>query len=371
MKKMSKTDVKSAKLLAFSLVDTDKPIEIPSYSESDSRSKGMVNWGPDNNFPNMLFQLSQNSSTLSSIINGTVELVKGEYINLNPKIHDNGDLYYYPFINKDKETIYDLVENLFRDYRMFGMFAIQVIYNKLDKVAEIVHIPAEFIRMNNDRTVIFFSKKWTKYKTNFQEYASFDRENIVDHKSQIFVYTNSGRRQVYGISPQNAALEDLASEAYAAKYVRKSLQSGLAARYLVDLPNTANLTDEQKSSIEDGIREKFTGWTNAGEFALYFNSGDKEMKITKVDIDNSHEIFEGIREAAKNNIFVVNHATPNLFGDPSSTTGFNEQEYNEAYELYNRMTLKPIKKAIKSSLDKIFNVDDSVSFEKSTPISNE
>jgi hypothetical protein len=361
-KSMKNTENKTPNVIKFSLIDPDDTFELPSYEESDARGKALVNWGVDNRFPNNLFEMSQSSPSLSAIINGTVELIKGEHIEINPDIHAAQDLYYYPFLNRNEETASEVVEQLVRDYMLYGTFAIQVIYNKLDKKAELVALPAEYIRMNEDREVIYFCKKWRKFTTNAVVYDKFDDSNIVDHKSQVFVYVNSGNRQVYGISPQNAALEDIASEAFAAKYIRKSLQSGLSARYIMDLPNTANLTDEQKAEIEEGITEKFTGWTNAGSFALYFNNGDKEMKLTKVDLDNSNEIFKSIREAASQNIFIVNHATPNLFGLPTATTGFNDQEYAAAYELYNKMTLVPIKAAICKAFNKIFHINDAITF---------
>lgn len=362
---MSEKTVKNTKpigLVKFSLIDPDDTFELPSYEESELRGKDMINWGVDNQFPNHLFEMSQNSPTLSAIINGTVELIKGEKIEINPDIHANQDLYYYPFMNRNDETISDLVEQLVRDYMLFGMFAIQVIYNKLDKKAELVVLPAEYIRMNEDRTVIYFSKKWRKFSTNALTYDKFDDSNIVNHESQIYVYTNSGNRQVYGISPQNSALEDIAAEAFAGKYIRKSLQSGLSARFLIDLPNTANLTDEQKSELEEGITDKFCGWQNSGSFALYFNNGDKPMNITKVDMDESSKVFNEIRAAARTNIFITNHATPNLFGDPNATTGFNSQEYDDAYNLYNKMTLEPIKAAICKAFNKIFKMNDAITF---------
>jgi len=363
-------DEKHSKFFAFSLVDPAEEIEIPAYKEGTSRGKNYVTWGVDNLFPQALFELANNSPTLSSIINGTVELIKGQEIVVNDKIHTfNGDLFYWPYINKYQDTFYDLAENLARDYMTQGMFAIQVVYNKLGKIAELYHLPVEFIRMNEDKDTIWFNKKWGRYSTNAIEYAAFDNNKDNSNKAQVFVYTNAGRRQVYGISPQIGCLEDLVSENYAAKYIRKSLQNGLSARFIVDLPNTANLTDDQKADLEEGIIDKFTGWEHSGEFCLYFNNGDKEMKITKVDLDNSSEIFNSIRTAARNNIFVVNHATPQLFGDPSAATGFSEQEYDEAYKLYDKMTLTPIKSSISRSLNKIFRMEDSIKFENK-PVQN-
>lgn len=368
--KSAKID-KMSGIIKFALIDPDDAFEIPSYEESDARGKSIVSWGPDNQFPNSLWLMAQASPTLSAIINGTVELIKGEEIILNPDIHSNGDLYYYPFINRYDETIVDLVEALTRDYMLYGMYAIQIIYNKLGNIAELCPLPAEFIRLNEDRSLIYFSKKWRKFSTNSVAYSRFDRDNIIDNKSQVFIYTNSGHRQVYGISPQNSALEDISAEAFSAKYVRKSLQNGLSARYIVDLPNTANLTDEQKSDIEDAITDKFTGWQNSGSFALYFNSGDSGLNITKVDMENSNEIFKSIRDAASQNIFIVNHATPNLFGLPTATTGFSQQEYDQAYALYKKMTIDPIKSVIVRSLDKIFRIDNSILFENKAILTND
>ena len=369
----AENEIKNSTKFIFSLVDTEKQIEVPSYAESDSRGKNFVQWGPDNMFPNVLFEMYSNSPSLSAIINGTVEMIKGNDIIINEKIHTlNNDLYYFPYINKERQTVDELVANLVRDYMLYGCFAIQVIYNKLDNKAELYHLPMELVRLNEDRDVIYFNKRWKKYSTNAIEYAAYDPENIIEHKSQVFVYTNSGKRQTYGISPQNSALEDIASECYAAKYIRKTLQNGMAARYIIDLPSTANLTDDDKAEIEDGIRDKFTGWQNAGEFALYFNNGNEAMKITKVDMDNSHEVFNGIRTAARENIFVTNHATPNLFGLPTATTGFNDQEYASAYNLYEKMTLIPIKNTIKTAFERIFGINDAITFtSKNNAIDNE
>lgn len=358
-------DEKQSKLFVFSLIDTEEQIEIPAYKEGTARGKNYISWGAGNTFPNDLLELSQTSPTLSSIINGTVEIIKGEKIELNEAIHSlNGDLYYWPYINRNYDTIYDLVENLTKDYLVQGTFSIQIIYNKLGKIAEIYHIPVEFIRMNEDKDVIYFNKKWGRYSTNAIQYPAFDNNADDSNNAQIFVYTNAGRRQVYGSSPQLGCLEDLVSEYYGAKYIRKSLQSGLSARYIIDLPNTANLTDEQKAEIEQGITDKFTGWQNSGEFALYFNNSQESIHITKVDLDNSHEVFNAIRLSARNNIFITNHATPQLFGDPSAATGFSEQEYNEALKLYDKMTLSPIKNVITNSFNKIFSMPDAIKFEK-------
>ena len=343
-------------LLKFGQVSPDLKISTPSWEEGTVRNENSyVPFGPTNRFPNELYAIIQQSPTASSILSGTVELIKRYTIKENYNLPCN------PYINNKHENIESLVENLVTDYITFGMISIQVIWNKLGEIAELHHIPVEMIRLNEDKTKVWFNKKWKTYSTVSTIYSAFTG-NIDDGYSQVYIYTNTGNRQTYGKSMFGPAINDITAEAIASQYIKNSLESGLASRYVIDLPNSANLPDEQKAAIEKGIKEKFCGVENAGTFMIYFNNTPDKLNVTKVDTDDSHEVFNSIRLAAKNNIFVSAHATPNLFGDPSSTTGFNSQEYDEAFKLYDKMTIKPALKVITNAFSTIFGIDNAIEF---------
>ena len=343
-------------LLKFGQVSPDLKISTPSWEEGTVRNENSyVPFGPTNRFPNELYAIIQQSPTASSILSGTVELIKRYTIKENYNLPCN------PYINNKHENIESLVENLVTDYITFGMISIQVIWNKLGEIAELHHIPVEMIRLNEDKTKVWFNKKWKTYSTVSTIYSAFTG-NIDDGYSQVYIYTNTGNRQTYGKSMFAPAINDITAEAIASQYIKNSLESGLASRYVIDLPNSANLPDEQKAAIEKGIKEKFCGVENAGTFMIYFNNTPDKLNVTKVDTDDSHEVFNSIRLAAKNNIFVSAHATPNLFGDPSSTTGFNSQEYDEAFKLYDKMTIKPALKVITNAFSTIFGIDNAIEF---------
>ena len=343
-------------LLKFGQVSPDLKISTPSWEEGTVRNENSyVPFGPTNRFPNELYAIIQQSPTASSILSGTVELIKRYTIKENYNLPCN------PYINNKHDNIESLVENLVTDYITFGMISIQVIWNKLGEIAELHHIPVEMIRLNEDKTKVWFNKKWKTYSTVSTIYSAFTG-NIDDGYSQVYIYTNTGNRQTYGKSMFAPAINDITAEAIASQYIKNSLESGLASRYVIDLPNSANLPDDQKAAIEKGIKEKFCGVENAGTFMIYFNNTPDKLNVTKVDTDDSHEVFNSIRLAAKNNIFVSAHATPNLFGDPSSTTGFNSQEYDEAFKLYDKMTIKPALKVITNAFSTIFGIDNAIEF---------
>lgn len=346
-------------IMKFGDVSPDYIIQVPYYQEPDVRNDDVyVPFGEANLFPNELIQLIQQSVTATAILNGTMEMIKNYEITLNTKLPC------YPYINNDNDTIIDLVTQCAYDYLVFGEFFIQIIWNRLNKISELIHIPAEMVRMNLNRDKVYFNRFWTKFTSNNIIYNAFNpAQRKIDEYSQVFVYCNGGHRRTYGLSPFSGCLNDIAAEVSASYYVKNSLDSGLASRFIINLPNSANLTDDEKQSIEDSIREKFCGSKNAGAFMLYFNNDDSELTVSKVDTDDSHERFKTIMDFTQARIFTCLHTTPNLFGSPTQTTGFNTQEYQDAYNLYYKMTMAPCLNSVSQALNNIFGMDDALTIE--------
>ena len=339
------------KAMCFSRVDTDTNVIIPDYTETlPGNDNVFVKYGPDNRFPNDLRTLIKESVTASSVVNGICEYMKG----VKYEFDIDSKNITVEKVNSDCDTIEDVIESCIRDQVSFGGFALQVIYNKLGEIAEIYNIPMEFLRTNETRTRFWFSKKWSKYSAKSIEYPAFDNSGTdVLIPSEIFYCTNSGRLQTYPISFFTPVLYDMLSESDAGKYIAKTLESGITARYVISLPNAQNLTDEQKQDIEDGVKSKFTGMENAGEFMLYFNNGDQGLEVEKIDNDDSGETFNKISDSASLRIYKALHATPNLFGDPSQSSGFNSNEYEEALKVFKKMTLVPLARTIQKGLNKV------------------
>ena len=342
-----------SKRMVFSRVDVDSPIVIPEYTEQtpSGNSTQFVRWGPNNTFPNDLQEALKNSVSASSIVSGTVELFKGLEIAFDLQdMNITQDK-----VNREDETLMDLLEQCVRDYVTYGGYAIQVIFNRLDQIAELYNIPLEFLRMNEDRSSFWFSKKWSRYSNKAIQYPALKvREK---EPSAIVLYTNSGRRQTYPLSPLTPAISDIISEGMASKYIRKTLESGISANFIVSLPNASNLNDTQKEEIEEGIRSKFCGLENRGEFMLFFNEGSDGLEVEKIATDDSSQIFDSISQAASLRIYKSLHASPQLFGDTTQATGFSEQEYEQAFALFKKMSLKPICETLERTFNNLLGAN--------------
>ena len=107
--------------------------------------------------------------------------------------------------------------------------------------------------------------------------------------------------------------------------------------------------------------EKFTGYQNAGRILLSFNdSAENKTTVERLNGDDFDEKYSVLAERSREQIFTAFRATPNLFGFPNQTTGFNEQEYASSFKLYNRTVVRPIQNIIVDAFDKIYSQTGSI-----------
>lgn len=125
-------------------------------------------------------------------------------------------------------------------------------------------------------------------------------------------------------------------------------------------------TDEEMEIIERSTVEKFTDPENAGRIVVAFNR-DKEtgIRIERIPEDSFDEKYKALAESTRENLFIAMRAIPVLFG-LTVQTGFNTQEYEEAFMLYNRTAVIPKQNEITTVFNKLFNTTQSVIF---TPFS--
>ena len=114
----------------FSVITTQNNIST-ELKEVIVPNKEYVYYGTDNKFPSYLLELYSNCSTLTSIIDGTVDYISGNGIKTENQFL-NG------IINSKGDNLYDLLRKISFDYLIFGGFAIQIIRNVKGEVIELI-----------------------------------------------------------------------------------------------------------------------------------------------------------------------------------------------------------------------------------------
>ena len=338
--------------VTFSVVEPRR-VEIPEYTENLNTSS-YVAWGPDNKFPQFINMIYEESATARSIIDGTVNYVCGNGVSVE------GGERFKEQVNRRGDTIEDLINAIATDVLKFNGFAVQVIYNKLGVPVEFYSLDFSRIRLNADCTKVYYARKWGGYTGKYEVFDAFNLSKIdPDKMTQVYVWRDSSSRKIYPTPYWRGSWRDCLAEIAASKYVLSSLSNGLAVKTMVTIPNkTGMLTDDDKEKIQKSIQERFCGPDAESSFFLYFQEeGEDQLKVDPIEVKDESDKFDKIKSSARENIFISFRATPNLFGLPNATTGFNEQEFLEAFKLYQKTMVAPIQKKIQRALEKVMGLE--------------
>ena len=105
-----------------------------------------------NMYPQFLIDIYNSSATHSAIVNASSAMIAGGEILIE---EDGGNLSafvqlkkFLASVNRNGETAHELVTKLAFDLKLFGAYAINIIWSKdKSKIAEMHHIPVEQVRV--------------------------------------------------------------------------------------------------------------------------------------------------------------------------------------------------------------------------------
>ncbi len=342
--------------LNFSINDSHVRV-VPTFEEKANTYKPYLYYGANNKFPQYLWQLYLKSALLQSIINGTADYVMGNDIIYSEsdnvqKLKDSA--------NKDGDTLDDIVKKITIDYLIFGGFSIQVIFNKLGQISELYWLDFQNVRINKDGNKIYYSDDWVKKSNDYLTYDIFDSNKRKG--TSVYYFKGHLSRGIYPIPRYNGALSAIETSTEISKFHLNSILNNFSGNFIINFNNGQPSTDVQEE-IERKVKEKFSGADNAGKFMLSFNdSKENGVTVERIADDNFDKKYESLRTDTYKEIFVSFRAIPQLFGYSLEGTGFNKQEFQEAFLLYNQTTVIPIQNDIIRIFNKIFGVDTSMSF---------
>ena len=358
--------------LSFMALDPYIERNIILPTETLLRGKDMVEWGDGNIYPDYLLELYNNVTTLRTIVNGTVDFICGDDISIypwNPSLKAGT-------VNARGDSIRNQVRNVGKDYEMYGGFALQVIRDFFGRVAEIYYLDMRFIRMNKECDVFYYCENWTKPgKKDIIRYPAFRNdldwgsldEDARNRNASSILFVKSVDTQVYPAPVYAAAVKACEIERGIDEFHLNALDNSFVSSLIVNF-NNGIPTDQEKAEIAQDFTDKFSGKSNAGRIVFSWNrSKESAMDIVEPKIEDFGERYNALAEHSRQQIFTAFRAVPNLFGLPTST-GFNTEEYESAYRLYNRTQVRPVQRLIADAYERITGVPGALTI---TPFSIE
>ena len=346
--------------LTFAAIDQTYVNSIPTLTETEYGGKDYIYYGEDNSYPNYLFGLYTDVSSLKTVIDGTSEYVAGDDAVCNIEG-------FSVEVNRKGLTARELIQLLARDYLLYGGFSLQIIRNKTGKVVELYPLDFRFCRCDKYNESIYYNEDFgKKYARSSKSiiYPKFIRENKDVPSSVLYVKNSSST--TYPIPRYSGALKACEIERHIDEYFLNSLENGFAGSAVINFLNGVP-TDEQKKEIEKNIQTKFAGSKNAGRIVLNFANGkDNAATIEKLDVEDFGDKYKATAQRSREQIYTAFQASPVLFGLSNASTGWNDQDFKEAFKLYNKTTVRGIQRTILENFDKIFGVKDSFTIQPFT-----
>lgn len=352
----------SKKMVTFSAIDPFKTSAIPSAKESETRGQDWVVFGEKNSYPNFLYSLYLEDATLQSIVDGMVDYLKGEEMTLNIDLGWGENI-----VNRTGQHVEDFAGLCFADLAIFGGFYIQVIRNNIGLVKELYWLDYRYMRTDKDNQTFYYSEDFATDKTYGRcktlVYPKFIQDSSVE--TSIFFFKRSQSRGVYSVPIYNGAIKSIVTDMKINNFSLNEVENNFTASALINFCNGIP-DDKIKEEIERDLEEKFQGSENAGRFLISYNTdADHATKIERIQADDFDKRYEALQKRVQSQIYVSMRANPQLFGMPVEGTGFAGQEYSSAHQLYLRSVIEPTQNNFKNVLDKIFDVDNSITI---TPI---
>lgn len=322
-------------------------------------------YGLYNDFPEFLIYLYNNSSIHNTCINAVVEGVVGEGLVCDEKHssmldHANGD-----------ETWNDVYKKIGLDYKLYGGFALEVIWSKdRSRISEIYHLDFSWIRAAEKTKSgkipgYYISDEWSeKYKYGigggiYNQYQSagvntelpylptFNPKKALEQPKQLYVYNPYKPGQRYYPLPDYAgalrAIEvDIETDNFHANNLRNGLTPSLA------ITTFLNADPDQRMEIESMLRNQYAGTNNAGSLIyMDVDSPENAPKIEPIQSNGTDEYYLQLNNMVQQKILTAHRITsPMILGIKTEGQLGGRTEVTDAYLLFTNTVLRPMQQTL-------------------------
>lgn len=320
---MSNTKTNKIQLSFFSLPRLQAPA-IPLPVQKESSGKKYIPFGIDNAYPNYLLGLYEGCSTLKAIIDGNVNYVMGDDLQIGASPIE-------PI--KMTETVRECV----RDWEIFGYAFVQVLRNPFGEVVDIVRLPSEFVRTDKEHQAFWYCENWKKGEAVV--YPAFSP----DFRQDSSVLMIGKGRGTYPAPLWSAAVKDVEMERRIEEFHLNELRNNFMSSAILNL-NNGKPSAAEKEKLEREVEDKLGGTENAGRIMMIYNENvQNRATIDRLSSDNFDTRYQALASRTREQIFVAFKAQPLLFGLTSETnTGFSTTEFGDLFKLYSKTMIQPV-----------------------------
>lgn len=324
---------------------TTEPIssyKVPIFEKE--RNKDWVKYGEDNAYPQYLCDLFNKSAKHNAILTAKQKYTFGRGL----KITDNQEgestvKAQKMLINPNRfETLDDIFGKVALDKRLYGGYAIQVVWSKAsERIAEMYHMDFAKIRSNVDNTEFYYSENWADYRPKYATYKCFNP----DKKEGVqILYFREYRPNLstYPLPDYIGAIPYIESDVEVANFHRANLQNNFFFGGILNFNNGTPEPEEQQELVRR-INRRHGSTDNAGRWIINFSDGqDKAPNVIPIQPADLDKQFDILNKTIQQEIFVAHRVTSPMFmGIRVEGQLGGRNEIIDSFRLFQQNEIKP------------------------------
>lgn len=341
-------------------------IELSSYTKpeiKEVKNKDWVEYGDDNNYFGYLIDNYNGSPTNNAIINGIVQQIYGSGLDARDKARKPdqwASLLSMLSAEELRKAIIDLKVN--------GQCSFQAIYAKgKNRIEKLYHFPVDTLRAEKaneegDIEGYYYCPDWKELKMKPrmkpERIPSFGFGGKSDLIEILYIKPYAPGAFYYAPVDYQGCLPYCDLEQEVANYHINNIRNGLAAGAIVNFNNGVPSDEKEKEKVEQAIKAKFSGTSNAGKFVLAFNDNkENAATIETLQLSEAHAQYSFLSEESTQKIMVGHRVTsPMLLGIKDSTgLGNNAEELKTASMLFEATVINPFRMLLIDGLEKVLS----------------
>jgi hypothetical protein len=326
----------------------------------ERKNQFYISFGSDNGFPNKLIDLMNYSSIHGTCVNATVEAIIGNGLTSNkPETLD--------FANYEKESWNDIFKKVAKDLKLFGGFALEIIWSKdRSAIAEVYHIDFSYLRAKekNLRGKIpgfYIWDEWNGVNSYVNQsledipyLPAFNPDKRNEEPSQVYVYHayRPGMRY-YPVPDYVGALKVIELDAQVDNFHLNNISNGVVPSLAIT--TFTNAEEEEREAIEIMLRNQYGGTQNAGSLIyMDVDSPENAPVITPIQSNGTDQYYTTINDLVTQKILTAHRITsPMMLGIKTEGQLGGRDETTDAYLLFTNTVVKPFQQVILDCFDEI------------------
>ena len=349
-------------------------VELPTFVEKSD--KDYVFYGLKNDYPQYLLNIYNKSTKHRAVVDGKVKYIFGGGWTIDTKGLSNTQIAQYNAliqdINENGESLDEMSIKPLIDWKIFGGFAVEVIWNKAGtKVVQYNHVPFKDVRRSKDKDnpEYYYTSKWfetsqsgvkkpnqkPQLEPDYKVYKPFDPDKP-SKSAQLFYYMSyNPDMDVYPLPEYQSRITYVEIDIGISTFWNSLIKRGFTASHIITFMSGTPPTDEAKEANKEKIEGLFGGSfadETGGFIVEYASDKDHQAQVNTLqptDMDKQYDLLNKTTEEA-----IMMGINPMLFGIKTAGQLGGRTEIIEANELFQNTYVSHNQKEFENAFNWLF-----------------